>query len=111
VTKPELNNQQIRALKSRAHDLKPVVRIGQHGLTEAVLSELEIALTHHELLKVKLAASDRAARDAQVADVAKRSGAAVVQRIGNVLVLYRANPEQHKPAARATRAPARAAKR
>ena len=92
MTQP-LQNQQRRALKQRAHHLKPVVLLGAAGLTEAVLAEIELALDHHELIKVRVNGGDRGMRDAQVGTIVEETGAALVQRIGHVAVLYRANPE------------------
>lgn len=54
-----LNNKQKQYLKGLAHSLKPVVLLGQHGLTEGVLAEIDLALNHHELIKVKVASEDR----------------------------------------------------
>ena len=99
MSKPSLSNQQIKALKSQAHALKPVVRIGQHGVTDAVMTELEIALDHHELLKVKVSVGERLARDEVIEQLARKTRSTIVQRIGNILVLYRKKPEP--PAAKA----------
>jgi RNA-binding protein len=89
-----LKASQKRYLRGLAHDLKPVILMGAKGLGESLLAELDLALEHHELVKVKLAADDREARDALVNELAERSRSALVQRIGNVAVLYRANAEQ-----------------
>jgi RNA-binding protein len=88
-----LDNQTRRALKQQAHHLKPVVMLGQAGLTEGVLAEVERALFDHELIKVRITGYDRDERDAQVAEIARQTNAALVQRIGNVAVLYRKRPE------------------
>jgi RNA-binding protein len=88
-----LSSTQRRWLRQRAHPLKPVVLLGQHGLSEAVLTEVERALDYHELIKVRLNAGDRDDRDAAVAAIAERTGAELVQRIGNVAVYFRANPK------------------
>jgi RNA-binding protein len=88
-----LDNQTRRALKQQAHHLKPVVMLGQAGLTEGVLAEVERALFDHELIKVRITGYDRDKRDAQVAEIARQTNAALVQRIGNVAVLYRKRPE------------------
>jgi RNA-binding protein len=88
-----LDNQTRRALKQQAHHLKPVVMLGQAGLTEGVLAEVERALLDHELIKVRITGYDRDERDAQVAEIARQTNAALVQRIGNVAVLYRKRPE------------------
>jgi RNA-binding protein len=92
-----ISPNQRRWLKASAHHLKPVVTIGQNGLTEAVLAELEIALAHHELLKVKVAAGDRELRDAMIAEMTSATAAELVQRIGNVAVIYRHNPKKRAP--------------
>jgi len=76
------------------HDLKPVVMLGQKGLTEAVLSELEIALDHHELVKIKLSVDDRDARKQLVEEICQRCQAEVVQSIGKTLSIYRANTDK-----------------
>lgn len=91
----ELTKKEVKFLKSLAHGLDPVVRVGQHGLSEGVLKELEIALDHHELVKVKVAADDREAREIMLQKMCRKTGAQTVQQIGGVVVLYRQN--QKKP--------------
>jgi RNA-binding protein len=91
-----LQTHQRRALKQRAHHLKPVVLLGAAGLTEAVLAEIELALDHHELIKVRVNGGDRDMRDTEIGTIVEETGAALVQRIGNVAVLYRANPQLKK---------------
>jgi RNA-binding protein len=90
---PELSERQRRHLRGLAHPLKPVVRLGNAGLTEAVALETERALRDHELIKVKAPGGDREARDALFASLAGRTASALVHRIGNVAVLYRPHPE------------------
>jgi RNA-binding protein len=90
-----LKPSQIRYLRGLAHALKPVVSVGNKGVTEAVRAEFERALNDHELIKVKLAGDDREARAAQVAELAG-AGAQVVQSIGKVACFYRRNDEQPK---------------
>jgi len=90
---PELTERQRRHLRGLAHALKPVVRLGSAGLTEAVASETARALGDHELIKVKAPGGDRAARDELFAELARRTASALVHRIGNVAVLYRARAE------------------
>jgi len=87
-------NRQIRYLRSLAHSLKPTVRAGQRGVTDALCGELEQALQAHELLKIKLDGGDREARDATIARLCETSGAHLIQRIGNVAVVYRRNEEK-----------------
>ncbi len=86
---PELSERQVRHLRGLAHPLKPVIRLGNAGLTDAVALETERALHDHELIKVKAPGGDREARDASFALLAQRTGSALVHRIGNVAVLYR----------------------
>ncbi len=88
-----LTTKQKQHLKGLAHDLKPVVMLGSNGLTEGVLAEIDGALTHHELIKVKVAASDRALKDAIVDAIVRETQAVKVQLIGHVLVLFRQSEE------------------
>ena len=89
---PELSERQRRHLRGLAHDLKPLIRLGNAGLTDAVATETARALHDHELIKVKApGGGDRAARDALFADLAQRTASALVHRIGNVAVFYRPN--------------------
>ncbi len=80
-------------LKARAHTLKPVVLLGQRGLTDAVLAEIDHALTAHELIKVRVNADDRKARQEMVRTICERLHAEPVQLLGRVVTLYRKNPE------------------
>ena len=89
----ELSERQRRHLRGLAHALKPVIRLGNAGLTDNLARETARALEDHELIKVKAPAGDRAERDALFAALAQRTGSALVQRIGNVAVLYRAHPQ------------------
>ena len=88
-------NQDIKQLRAIGHKLNPVVTIAGNGLTENVLAELERALGDHELIKVKLAVGSREARSAVAQEICDRSGAELVQSIGNVIVILRrsANPD------------------
>ncbi|HVI58461.1 MAG TPA: ribosome assembly RNA-binding protein YhbY [Luteimonas sp.] len=91
-----LTPAQNRFLRGQAHDLKAMLQVGGKGVTDAVVAEVSAALEHHELIKVKVAAEDREVRDATIADLAARSDAALVQRIGHVAILYRPNEEQRR---------------
>ena len=90
-----LSNNQLRHLKSLAHHLKPVVRVGQHGVRESVLEELSGALDTHELVKVKIAA-EKAERIAIIQKLVDSTGAEQVQHIGQMAVLFRRNPKKPK---------------
>ncbi len=88
-----LSERQRRHLRGLAHELQPVVRLGNAGLTDAVARETDRALTDHELIKIKAPGGDREARDALFEQLAQRTGSSLVHRIGNVAVLYRPRPE------------------
>ncbi|MES9843725.1 MAG: ribosome assembly RNA-binding protein YhbY [Candidatus Sedimenticola sp. PURPLELP] len=91
-----LTNPQKRHLKGLAHSLKPVVMVGQHGLTDGVFNELEIALDVHELIKVRVNAGDREERKEMLVALCEKSGAELVQSIGHIAVLYLKHPKQPK---------------
>ncbi|MCS7101811.1 MAG: ribosome assembly RNA-binding protein YhbY [Burkholderiaceae bacterium] len=84
-------------LQARAHRLNPVVLLGAAGLSDAVLKEIDRALAAHELIKVRVPGDDRAEREAIFARIAQTLGAARVQMIGKLLVLYRPRPPEAKP--------------
>ena len=87
--KPVLSKQEILALRARAHHLNPVVMVGQHGLTEAVIRETETALRAHELIKVRVLGDERDERLLIGEELCAATGAQLVQHIGKLLVLYR----------------------
>lgn len=89
-----LSTKQKQHLKGLAHPLKPVVMLGNNGLTEGVLAEIESALEHHELIKVKIATEDRETRQLVVEAILRETRACNVQVIGKTLVLYRPSPER-----------------
>ncbi len=90
----QLTDKQRRHLRGLAHDLKPVVMVGDAGLTDAVVREAERALHDHELIKIKVRAADRDTRDALITDLATRTTSELVNRIGHVAVLYRPRPDK-----------------
>lgn len=89
MTTTTLNSGQRRYLRSLAHPLNVAVTVGQSGMTEAVRDEIDATLSHHELIKVKLPALDKAQRGRLLDEIAQRCDAHVVQQIGRVGVLYR----------------------
>ncbi len=91
-----LTNAQIRFLRGQAHDLKAMLQVGGKGITDALVTEVELALEHHELIKVKVAGEDREARDAMITSLAERADAALVQRIGHTAVLYRPSKDKRQ---------------
>ncbi len=86
-----MDKSQIKQLKALAHKLKPIVTVGQHGMKESINDEIAIALDFHQLLKLKINLGDRDARDALIAEIAAKHKAELIQRIGNVAVIYRRN--------------------
>ena len=86
----QLNPRQKKFLRARAHPLNVVVTIGAKGLTDPVREEVDLALSKHELIKLKLPAEDKQEKRAMLASLAAGLNAAEVQLIGRVGVLYRA---------------------
>ncbi len=87
----KLNTKQIAHLRGLAHSLNPVVMIGNNGLTESVLKEVELNLNAHELIKVQVAGDDRDARKTLYAEICSKTNAIAVHHIGKQLVFYRAS--------------------
>jgi RNA-binding protein len=81
-------------LKAKAHALKPVIITGQHGVTPNVLNEINLALDHHELIKVRVNAADREGRGEMVEEIVRATEAELIQAIGHVITLYRKNPDK-----------------
>lgn len=88
-----LSTKQKQHLKGLAHPLKPIVMLGNNGLTEGVLAEIEQALEHHELIKVKIATEDRETKNLVVEAIVRETRASNVQVIGKTLVLFRPSKE------------------
>lgn len=80
--------------RSQAHKLRPVVTLGQHGLTANVVKEIDRALNDHELIKIKVASQDREARQQAINEIIEQSQAELIQTIGQIAVVYRKNPEK-----------------
>ena len=91
-----LTNAQTRFLRGQAHGLKAILQVGGKGISQTLVDEVIVALEHHELIKVKIAAEDRDAREALARDLATRADAALVQRIGHVVILYRPSIERRQ---------------
>lgn len=88
-----LTSRQRSLLKARAHALEPVVTVGAAGASESVVAEVDRSLTAHGLIKLKLAGADREAREALTATLCAATGAAAVQNVGRILVLWRPRPD------------------
>jgi RNA-binding protein len=89
-----LTSRERSRLKARAHALEPVVHAGQSGLTDALVTEVDRALTAHELIKVKVGGPDRDARAELAGALCERTDAAIVQQVGKVFVLWRPKPDE-----------------
>ena len=85
---------QKKPLRRLAHPRNVIVQTGNAGLSDAVLREIEHALEHHELVKIRVVMDDRKDRDAAIAKACVALGAELVQRIGHVATLYRPNPDK-----------------
>ena len=85
-----LKEFQRKSLRRRGHNLKPIVAVGTGGLTDGVLAELESALNHHELIKIKIRIGNQECRNAVLQEILEHSEAIIIQKIGNVALLYRA---------------------
>ncbi|MFI3186442.1 MAG: ribosome assembly RNA-binding protein YhbY [Methylococcaceae bacterium] len=88
-----MNSADKKKFRAEAHTLKPVIMIGQAGLTAAVLAELESALNTHELLKVRIRA-EREDRKLISEKICTETGAELIQVIGQIAVIYRLNPDK-----------------
>ena len=91
-----LSEKQRRYLRGLAHPLKPVILIGNAGVSEGVVAETRRALADHELIKVRMTGAEREARDAALEDLAKVTDSELVGRIGHVATLYRRSAELPK---------------
>ena len=89
-----LNKKQIQYLKGLAHSLKPVVLLGNNGLTEAVVAEIDFALNHHELIKIKIPTDDRETKTLIVEAICRETNSTKVQVIGKTLVIFRQTEEK-----------------
>lgn len=91
-----LKESQKKYLRGLGHKLKPVITVGDNGLSEPLLAEYESTLAHHELIKVKVRVRDRSTRDEIIRELCGGSSAELIQRIGNVALVYRENPDEQK---------------
>tara|TARA_B100001013_G_C24615125_1_gene444850 strand:- start:251 stop:547 length:297 start_codon:yes stop_codon:yes gene_type:complete len=89
-------NAQKKYLRKLGHKLKPVVFIGNSGLSESVLTELFSTINHHELIKIKIKASNRIIRDQIIDEICKKTSTQLVTQIGGIALIYKKNPETPK---------------
>ena len=90
----KLSNKQKQFLKGLAHSLKPVVHLGANGLTEGVVSEIDSALAHHELIKVKVPTDDREEKTLIMDAIVRETESVKVQSIGHTLIIFRPSEER-----------------
>ena len=98
MTALQLSSAERKDKRAEAHHLEPVVMIGNAGATPAVVREVDAALRAHGLVKVRVAIDDRAAREATFLALADELGAAPIQHIGKLVVLWRPIPPKEKVA-------------
>ncbi len=89
-----LTENQKRQLRKLGHNMKPVVMIGANGYTDAVNEEINLALEHHELIKVRVCGAERDSRDQMIKEMSERNKAELIQRIGHIALLFRRNKEK-----------------
>lgn len=91
-----LSKSQLKFLKTLTHNLKPVIMVGQNGVTENILKELETALDFHELVKIKIAGENKASCATVIEQLIDASAAETIQKIGKTLTLFRRNNKKPK---------------
>ena len=91
--KTNLSSAKKKDLRKKAYSLKPYVMIGQYGLTDAVLTEIDLALNAHELIKIRIRGSDKNKRFLQCLKIEQELNATVIHQVGFITVLYR--PKAH----------------
>ena len=89
-------NAQKKYLRKLGHQLRPVIFIGNSGLSESVLTELSSTINHHELIKIKIKASNRIIRDQIIDEICKKTATQLVTQIGGIALIYKKNPETPK---------------
>ena len=94
-----LTEQQKKRLRGLGHKLKPVITVGTGGLSDSLLVEFERSLEHHELMKVKVTTGDRDERETAIRTLCEYSSAQLIQRVGNIGLLFRKKKKNSKFAA------------
>ena len=92
----QLTEAQKRYLRGLGHRLRPVVMIGQRGLTDSVIEEIDQSIRHHELMKVRVSVGDRGERDRLIDELCERTGSTLIHRIGNIALIFRRNQQKPK---------------
>lgn len=89
-----LSESRKKFLRGLGHQLKPVITVADAGLSSSVMQEFESTISQHELIKVRIRAGSRESRDALIDDLCRQGPAKLIQRIGNVALIYRPNPDE-----------------
>jgi RNA-binding protein len=92
----QLSESQKKYLRGRGHALKPLIMVGDAGLSASLMAEYESTLAHHELIKVRVRVGDRAARNAIIDELCAFGAAELIQRVGNIALIYRENADKKK---------------
>ena len=90
----KLSEPQKKFLRGLGHQLKPVIMVGDAGLSDSLMKEFESTIEHHELIKVRVRTGDRETRDTIISELCMKGAAELVARIGNVALIYRRNDEK-----------------
>ena len=91
-----LSESQKKFLRGLGHQLKPVIVIGDSGLSESLMKEFESTIDHHELIKVRIRAGDRKSRDDTIRSLCEQSKSSLIARTGNVALVYRCNVDRRR---------------
>lgn len=83
-----LTDEQKKRLRGLGHKLKPVIIIGSEGLSESLIEEFDRSLAHHELMKIRVNVGNRDERDQVIARLCEHSQAELIQRVGNIALLF-----------------------
>jgi RNA-binding protein len=90
----KLSESQKKYLRGLGHQLKPLITVGDAGLSESVMKEFDSTISHHELIKVRFRSASRDARDALIDELCRQGSEILIQRVGNVALIYRPNPDK-----------------
>ncbi len=91
-----LSESQKKYLRGLGHQLKPVVTVGDTGLSNSLMQEFDSTISHHELIKVRIRAASRDSRDALIDELCRQGSGNLIQRVGNVALIYRPNPDNSR---------------
>ena len=92
----ELSQKQKHHLRGLGHAIKPVVQLGNSGLTDGVLRQIEEAIEHHELIKVRVIAADRSEKKRYIDHIVESTDAHLIQQVGHMILIYRKHPKKPK---------------